>query len=633
MRKCFFAGFVCFVFIIEGRKYREMPFHPNLSKILPKLLKDFIFDSQDRQIPNLLSACFTILLLMKFPILFFGVVCILAETKSWSQQRFDIVIDEIMADPSPPVSLPNIEYVEIKNVSGKDLNLQGWKLTTSSSSSGAFANYILPADSFLILTTTGGAGSFTGNGRVLGIASFPALANEGTTLNLIGKDGKIIHFVKYNSRWYQNAIKEDGGWSLEMIDTHNPCSGQINWKASTDNSGGTPGKKNSIDGINKDDKSPVVKNIYARDNTTVVLQFDEAVDSANAVELTRYVSNPSISINSIAVSSSDFTEVQIKLNTPLTAATIYTISVSGIKDCAGNVTPATEVKLGLPQDAAPSDMVINEILFNPKPDGYDYVELYNRSNKIVDASKLYIGNRNSSGAISSLKKLSVQPVYVFPGSYLVLTEDANSLQKSYFVKSPGFLLEILSMPSFPDDKGTVVLTNFQGTIVDELNYLDDWHFALIADAEGVALERVDPDRPAQNADNWHSAASSAGYGTPTYKNSQYKQTDIINATIEITPKVFSPDNDGIDDIATIQFQINETGYVGNVTIFDVSGRMVRHLVKNATLGLKGSWNWDGLDEKGLKLLIGNYIIYTELFNLQGKKKQFKNVVVLARRLN
>jgi len=40
-----------------------------------------------------------------------------------------------------------------------------------------------------------------------------------------------------------------------------------------------------------------------------------------------------------------------------------------------------------------------------------------------------------------------------------------------------------------------------------------------------------------------------------------------------------------------------------------------------------------LDEKGQRLLIGNYIVYTELFNLHGKKKQFKNVAVLARRLN
>jgi hypothetical protein len=570
---------------------------------------------------------------MRLRIFFFFVLTAFSYTSVLSQQRFDVVIDEIMVDPSPQVSLPNVEYVELKNVSGQDINLQGWKLSSSSATSGAFVNYILPADSFLILTTTSGAAFFAGNGRELGVASYPALANEGSTLNLISKDGKVIHFVSYTISWYQSTLKEEGGWSLEMIDTHNPCSGQSNWKSSIDNSGGTPGKKNSIDAVNKDDKAPAVKNIFANDNSTIVLQFDEAVDSTSAVDVVHYSINPSIAFSSLSISSTDFTQIELKLNSALSASSVYTITVSGIKDCAGNVSASEQLKIGLPQDAGVSDIIINEILFNPKPDGFDYVEFYNKSNKIIDASKLYIGNKNSSGVISSLKKLSEQPAYIYPGDYIVVTEDINSLQKNYIVKNAGAVLVISSMPSFPDDKGIVVLTNFQGAVIDELNYLDDWHFALIADAEGVALERVDPDKPTQDAGNWHSAASTVNYGTPTYKNSQYKQTDNINAIIELIPKVFSPDNDGIDDIATIQYQINETGYVANITIFDVSGRLVRHLVKNATLGLKGNWNWDGLDEKGQKLLIGNYIIYTEIFNLQGKKKQFKNVVVLARRLN
>jgi flagellar hook assembly protein FlgD len=57
------------------------------------------------------------------------------------------------------------------------------------------------------------------------------------------------------------------------------------------------------------------------------------------------------------------------------------------------------------------------------------------------------------------------------------------------------------------------------------------------------------------------------------------------------------------------------------------------LVRNALLGLKGNWNWDGLNENGQKLAIGTYIVYTEIFNLQGKKKQFKNTIVLGRKLN
>lgn len=294
---------------------------------------------------------------------------------------------------------------------------------------------------------------------------------------------------------------------------------------------------------------------------------------------------------------------------------------------------ANKVRVGLPEDAAAGEFIINEILFNPRSNAFDYLEFYNNSNKIFDASKLYIANRNSSGVISSIKALSTVPFYIFPGDYIVETEDADNLALQYLVKNPDHVLLISSPPSFPDDEGTVITLNFQGNIVDEVKYKDDWHFKLIDNAEGVALEKIDPGGQSQDAANWHSAASTAGYGTPTYKNSQYKLLNSIDATIELIPKVFSPDNDGRDDITTIQYKVTEPGYIANITIFDASGRPVRNLVRNGTLGLEGYWNWDGLDDKGLKLPIGTYILLTEIFNLQGKKEKFKNAVVLARKIN
>jgi hypothetical protein len=154
---------------------------------------------------------------------------------------------------------------------------------------------------------------------------------------------------------------------------------------------------------------------------------------------------------------------------------------------------------------------------------------------------------------------------------------------------------------------------------------------LIDNTEGVALERIDYNGPSQSADNWHSAATSVGYGTPTYKNSQYLSNDGAQGSIKVSPEIISPDNDGQDDFCTLNYNFPEPGYIANITIFDVAGRRVRYLQRNALCGTKGNFRWDGLGEKNQPLAMGVYIIFTEVFNLKGKTEQFKIPVVLAKR--
>ena len=563
------------------------------------------------------------------------VLLLLASLSCFSQtaNRFDVIITEIMADPSPFVGLPNAEFIELKNVSALPLNLNGWRLSDVTSTSTISSSFILQPDSIVVLCANSNLAAFSVFGRTIGVSSFPSLDNDGDVLTLRSPQNRIIHAVAYTTDWYANEAKKEGGWSLEMIDTKNPCTGKSNWKASTNNLGGTPGKQNAVNGINVDDVPPQLKRAYAVDNVTIVLVFDESLDSTTAAMAGNFVL-PGFGIVSSTPVAPLFQSVQLKLNSPLQTSLVYTISVNAITDCKGNAIGAyNKTKIGLPQDAQTNDVVINEILFNPKTGGFDYVEFYNTSNKVFDASKLYIANRGTNGNISSLEKLSEDPLYLFPGDFVVVTEEPDNLKRSYLVKNEEALLQLSSLPSFPDDKGTVVLVSLNGDIIDEMQYEDDWHFGLIDNDDGVALERIDPSAASQAKANWHSAASGVGYGTPGYQNSQFKRLEDLKATIDISPKTFSPDNDGRDDIATIGYKVEEAGYLANIIIFDAAGRIVRRLVKNDLLQLKGSWNWDGLGENRNKLPIGHYIVFTEVFNLQGKKKSFKNTIVLARLMN
>jgi hypothetical protein len=130
------------------------------------------------------------------------------------------------------------------------------------------------------------------------------------------------------------------------------------------------------------------------------------------------------------------------------------------------------------------------------------------------------------------------------------------VKQNYTAKNPDNFIDV-AMPSFPDDEGAVVVLDGQANIIDELHYSSKWHFALIDNEEGVSLERIDYNKPTQNKENWTSAASTAGFGTPSYQNSQFGTDVSVKADITVTPKTFSPDRDGFEDFTTINYQMTE----------------------------------------------------------------------------
>ena len=125
------------------------------------------------------------------------------------------------------------------------INLFKWKIDNGSTTATITSAYMLNPDSVVLLCSKTQALFFNDPTKTIGLTSLPSLSNEGDIITLTAADGKTIHSVEYNISWFNNPVKSNGGWSLELIDPFKPCD-KNNWSGSIHPLGGTPGKENSI---------------------------------------------------------------------------------------------------------------------------------------------------------------------------------------------------------------------------------------------------------------------------------------------------------------------------------------------------------------------------------------------------
>ncbi|MEZ4740032.1 MAG: hypothetical protein R2818_11905 [Flavobacteriales bacterium] len=79
--------------------------------------------------------------------------------------------------------------------------------------------------------------------------------------------------------------------------------------------------------------------------------------------------------------------------------------------------------------------------------------------------------------------------------------------------------------------------------------------------------------------------------------------------------------------------MDQAGFVGNLTVYDITGREARKLMESELLGTEGSISWNGLLDSGSLARMGPYIVLLEVFDLNGNVERFKKTVTLAHRLD
>ena len=543
-----------------------------------------------------------------------------------------IVVSEIMSKPSPVVGLPDAKYVEIYNRSDNAVSLSGWKIALGSTTK-ALPSVIINAKSYLVLTSADNAFLFEDFENVVGVDGMPSFAQGGTTISLSDKNGNIVHTLTFSSSWHDDNFKAQGGYSLEMVDLNNPCEGEANWRSTLNSRGGTPGTQNSVNASNPDRTMP-----YPTDaevvNDTVVVYFSEVV-------LPEMISTQNFSVEELGnptfvkIIEPQLTVVKMKFNAEIQRGKVYMLNIGeNITDCSGNnVEVNTQIRFGIGVQAEYNDLAINELLFNPYSGSSDFVELYNRSNKVIDLKDLWISNTNDDGSVKDSYQITNISRLILPQEYCAFSTDIADLYNHYTIEHSENLYKVAKMPSMPDDKGTIIITGRAFDTIDIVSYNKSQHYKLLSSQDGVSLERINYDVPASDLSNWHSAAQDAGFATPGYVNSQFHEIGEIESQISLSSEVFSPDNDGYEDQLVITYSLDVAGYSGTIAVYSTNGRLVQTLVNNRSLGSVGNIVWDGFDAQNRLCPAGIYIVYVELFNLEGKKIIEKHVVSINSRID
>ena len=169
--------------------------------------------------------------------------------------------------------------------------------------------------------------------------------------------------------------------------------------------------------------------------------------------------------------------------------------------------------------------------------------------------------------------------------------------------------------------------------LDQVCYQADWHSGFLREEKGVSLERLRFDLPACEANNWQSAAEASLFATPTGENSQSYTEGPDNSTgFTLSSPTFSPDGDGYEDYALIQYRNENTETSPpqlNLHIYSPDGLLIKALLSNYSLSHEDQILWDGRMTNSQLAPEGFYILTAETFDENGNTSRWQATVYLT----
>ncbi len=277
---------------------------------------------------------------------------------------------------------------------------------------------------------------------------------------------------------------------------------------------------------------------------------------------------------------------------------------------------------------SPGSILINEIMYRPRLDSCEWIELFNNSSR-----KVNIRDWRISDARERDVSITEQDTWISAGSYLILAQDpekfaegmesgicsaelnASSENKYKGGLSNGSGLNVMGVdggwPVLNDypgysNKEAVTLLDSSGRVAEQVEYID-----LLEGERGRSIERYSP-LVCSSAPGglWHRSASPGG-STPGAVNSV---SGGITGFLSITPNPFFINRDRAVEISG-KICSGAEGFL--VRIFSLSGMEVARVYGEKRGAEHYSSLWNGYDSGGNRVGTGLYICVAEYLSMGG----------------
>ncbi len=507
----------------------------------------------------------------------------------------DLLITEIMFDPEPSVYLPEFEYIELYNTKDYPLSLEGVQLSIDGKTTVFGIDSILPK-SYLVVGSMAEEVMLLGVDQYIALGYFPSMSNTSSFLSLKTAENVFVHGVKYDKSWHIKA-KQNGGWSLEMIDQELYCLSEEGWASSRSLQGGSPGRMN----VALDSMIDLQNEYYLEVNGVqeIVLTSLFVMEDPNWEDPKSFVLNGEYRVNEVERVSER--SILLRTDMPLSLRTGYQLGITFLSNnCLNEQEGGVLVNFSLPEMPKADEVKVSEILFNPLDGKEKFIEFVHEGMYPIDCYDLLLGQKNEADHTWSYYNITGNHEIWYPDDFLVVTTSVNGLRDQYNCGERVKIIGLKSFPSLPISGGQGGLFRRNHIALDTFCYEDDWHAGHLLSTKGVSLERIDFNANPCLESTWGSASENSDYASPGSVNS-YHEISNNGARLSISSDILAPNLKFYEII--ISFNLISPEEKLSIEVYTIDGILIAVLARNKFALGKGNLQWTG---EGLA--VGSYIL-------------------------